>query len=87
MEFWRSLIGTVQVELTSADLSASLAVMQKHGIEIRQIERIDALQLTFQIDRHDYTKLRQLGHGEGKIGLVVQEEDRDEHKKGNKIPR
>ena len=60
MEFWRSLGGTLQVALTGADLSASLAAMQKHGIEIRQIERIDALQLTFQIDRRDYTKLRQL---------------------------
>ena len=60
MEFWRSLGGTLQVALTGADLSASLAAMQKHGIEIRQIERIDELQLTFQINRRDYGKLRQL---------------------------
>lgn len=60
MEFWRSLGGTLQVELTGADLSASLAAIQKHGIEIRQMERIDGLQLTFQIQRRDYAKLLQL---------------------------
>ena len=65
MGFWRSLGGTLQVKLTSADLSAALAAIQKHGIEIRQIERVDTLQLTFQIDRCDLAKLRQLSNNRG----------------------
>lgn len=57
MELWRSLSGTVEIELTGADLSASLSAIQTRGIEVRQLERIDALQLTFQIDRREYSKL------------------------------
>lgn len=60
MEFWHSLSGTMQVELTSADPAAALLAMQKHGIEVRKIEKNEELTLTFQIDRRDYSRLYQL---------------------------
>lgn len=60
MEFWRTLSGTMQVELTSADPAAALLAMQKHGIEVRKIEKNEELTLTFQIDRRNYSRLYQL---------------------------
>lgn len=60
MELWRSVSGTIQVELISADPAAALYAIQKQGISMDNIEKTDEFTLTLEINRGDWVKLSQL---------------------------
>ena len=52
--------GTVQVRLTSADLYRTLQFLQEKGLELEQLEPIDAMQLQFLIPRRQLHQLQWL---------------------------
>lgn len=60
MEFWQSVDGMIQVELTSADAADALLAIQKKGIEVQHIKKTQPLQLRFDIHRRDYARLEKL---------------------------
>ncbi len=60
MDFWRYLDGVVTVELTSADLRGAMALIQKEGFQLRELESPDDLTLRFQLRRREYKRLRKL---------------------------
>lgn len=51
MNLWKSMAGMVEVELTSADLSASLTAINRMGIEISSLQWKDDLTARFQLRR------------------------------------
>ncbi len=60
MNIWNSLAGMVSLELTSADPSGALNLMQKNNIPVYDLENGEDLQLRFRILRRDHRKLRLL---------------------------
>ncbi len=58
MGIWNSLAGMVSLELTSADPSGALNLMQMKNIPVYDLQNGEALQLRFRILRRDYRKLR-----------------------------
>ena len=57
MQFWRSIAGMVQVELTSASPERFLERTISEGIEISSLEKMSDLTCRFQIKRKEYGKL------------------------------
>ncbi len=58
MGFFRSLAGSVSVELTSADPSYALRLIQQSGMEVRDVEQKDSLTLSFSVSRANVRKLQ-----------------------------
>lgn len=58
MDIWQSLNGIVTAELISADPASDLRMIQKAGIRLYHIERLDDLSLRFQLRRQDLRILR-----------------------------
>ncbi len=71
MDFWRSLSGTMEVELTSADPAGALLAMQRNAIEAEHIRKDHELQISFLIRRHDFSKLQQLAHNRADTLRIV----------------
>ena len=60
MDFWHSLGGMVSVELVSADIPATLTVINRAGIPLYNSETKDEFTLHFSVDRRNFKKLRQI---------------------------
>ena len=60
MEFWRSLSGILEVELTSAEPEEALSAVNSSGIEMIHIRRTGDLSYQFCIRRSDYPRLEVL---------------------------
>lgn len=71
MILWRALSGTVRVELTSANLTASLAEINRAGIEIRSLQWKNELTCCCQIQRKNYQILRNLSDKRGDSLRVI----------------
>lgn len=65
MDFWRSLSGMVEVELTSADPAGALWAINRAGIVIYNAHQRGALTLRFSLQRKDHRKLRVLTRKRG----------------------
>lgn len=72
MEFWRSLAGSMQVELTSADPAGAMLAMQRNGIEAEYVEKLQDLQISFRIHRRDYPKLQRLAHSRADTLRIIE---------------
>lgn len=60
MHLWTSLVGMIQVEMTSADLYSSLQEINDTGIHIYDCQSVDELTAHFSILRQDHKKLSAL---------------------------
>ena len=58
MNFWKSIVGMVQVELSGADPSASISAMNQAGFSLFYLESIDIFTVTFWINRSTFSKLK-----------------------------
>lgn len=58
MDLFRSLVGVVRVELTSADIEASLKVLNSSGITVYDAISSDGLTICFSVSRTDVRRLR-----------------------------
>lgn len=65
MDFWRQVDGAVFVELTSADIPGTMALMQNAGFQIWDLEMVDILTLRFHIQRREYKGVRTLCEKKG----------------------
>lgn len=65
MDFWRSLSGMVEAELTSADSSAALGAINRAGITLYRTRQKGELTLSFRIQRSDYLRLSALAKKRG----------------------
>ncbi len=65
MGFFRSLAGSVSVELTSADPSYALRLIQQSGMELRDVEQKDSLTLSFSVSRVNVGKLQAIAARRG----------------------
>lgn len=57
MDFWRSIVGFLDVELTSAEPEAAMAAINGAGIEIKNLQKINELTYSFRIRRQNHRKL------------------------------
>ena len=60
MNFWHSLMGTVRVRLTSADVTAVLTALNTAGIRLQDVTCADILTAEFTIFRRDWPRLRRI---------------------------
>ena len=65
MDFWRSLSGMVEVELTSADPAGALRAINETGITVYNALQEGDLTLRFRLQRKDHRKLRTLARTRG----------------------
>lgn len=65
MDFWRSLSGTVEVELISADPAGALRAINDTGIVVYHARQNGDLTLRFELQRKDYRRLRLLAKKRG----------------------
>lgn len=65
MDFWKSIAGQAEVELTSAEPGAALGAINARGIEIYSVEQVSDLTCRFYIHRSDYRALRTLSEKRG----------------------
>ena len=65
MRFWQSMAGMVRLELTSADISASLEALTKADIALFQLEPVGELELCFSAARKDYARIRKITRQRG----------------------
>ena len=65
MDFWRSMAGYLEVELTSAEPEAALAAMNAERIEIKNLLKINELTYSFCVRRRDYRILNEIGERRG----------------------
>ena len=65
MSLWSSLAGSMEVELTSAELTAALAALNGIDVEIRNLQWISQLCCLFHIHRTDYRKATALAEKRG----------------------
>ena len=74
MALWRSMEGMVQVQLTSADLYGTLALLESKGISLEELEPVDAMQMILQIRRKDLPRLERLCRRRGDALQIVSRE-------------
>ena len=67
MDFWKSLSGMVEVELTSADPAESLSSINAAGITVYNAQQIGDLTLRFGLRRRDHRTLRSLTKKRGEV--------------------
>lgn len=66
MDIWRSLDGMVAIKLTSADLGGTITALTASGIMLHNLKRADDdLQVSFEIIRKDYKRLRRIATHRG----------------------
>ena len=65
MGIYRSMTGTLIVEVTSADISRFLTAISDHGISILRTEYVDDLTVLLHIHRNDYTAVMQISSRRG----------------------
>ena len=74
MALWRSMEGMVRVQLTSADLYGTLALLESKGISLEELEPVDAMQMILQIRRKDLPRLERLCRRRGDALQIVSRE-------------
>lgn len=67
MDLWQSVMGQVELALTSADPERSLEAIRAQGIDLLDIRPDGELTLTFRIARKEESRLRQLCEKRGEI--------------------
>lgn len=67
MNFWRSVAGVMEVELTGADPERSVAAISSQNIEIQSVQRISDLTYSFLIPRKKERVLRDLCRKRGDV--------------------
>lgn len=70
MNFWKSLSGSLEVELTSAALPEAMAQINALGIEIRLPKWKNELTVTFRIPRRHFRRLKALAEKRGETVSV-----------------
>ena len=65
MDIWKSLNGTLDVSVLSANPTAMLYALQNDGIILNNVKWVDDLTITFQIRRQDLKKLNHLADKNG----------------------
>ncbi len=70
MELFRSTGGVLCVELITADDTGALCAIRAIGVELRNIEKTDALTFRFEIRKADLYKLRRLAQRRGETVRV-----------------
>ena len=65
MDIWKSLNGTLDVSVLSANPTAMLYALQNDGIILNNVKWIDDLTITFQLRRQDLKKLNHLADKNG----------------------
>ena len=60
MDFWGSVAGMVELELTSADVEGLLGKVNECGIVLYDLRFGDALTAAFRVRRRDYQRIRKL---------------------------
>ena len=60
MDFWKSIAGQVEVELTSAEIGAALGAINARGMEILELKQVSDLTCRFRVRRKDYRALAAL---------------------------
>ena len=74
MDLWQNFEGTMGIELTSASLSDSMAVIQKAQISVWDVENRDDLTIRFCIRRRSFTKLCSLLEKRGDVLTVLDQQ-------------
>ena len=65
MDFWKSVLGMMEVELTSADPGSALTEINQKEIPVYRVMQLDDLSLRFEILRRDYRYLSALAQKRG----------------------
>ena len=71
MDFWKSISGMMELELTSADVALALGVMNGKNITLYDVKQISDLVVRFRIRRRDYSLLADLAEKRGETLRVV----------------
>ena len=71
MDFWKSMAGMMEVELTSAEPELALQAVNTKGIEIFYMRQVSELTCCFRIRRKDYQKLAALSRKRGETLRVL----------------
>lgn len=71
MNFWRSLFGMVEVQLTSADPADALQAINRAGVEIFSVVQEGDLTLRFCLRRSDFRQVRRLTRKRGEVLQTV----------------
>ena len=74
MNFWRSLQGTITVELTTPDSSGTITAINSAGIPIYQLELKDSLTIRFVTLRKRYPDLKKLCDKRGETLYISQKQ-------------
>lgn len=69
---WQVSAGDVLTELTSADIPASLSVIREQGIELRNVEAVDDLTVSFYVQNKDMKRLSNLLNRRGDTLRILQ---------------
>lgn len=57
-EMWKSMTGTVQVHITTADMAQTLSTVAKSGVILSDVKFLDDLSFSASIQRENYRKLK-----------------------------
>lgn len=68
---WRSLIGMIRIEITSADVSEMLTMVAKQGIQLFDIEYCSDLTLTCSVQRNEYQRLLTILKRRGDTSKII----------------
>lgn len=71
MDFWRSLVGMISIELTSADPVGRLRELSSGGLQVFGIQKTGELSVTFQVLRSQFHKLDRIAGKHGDIVRVI----------------
>jgi len=62
---WRSIFGTVIIEIRSADIGAMLEKLTRWNITVTDLQYIDDLTITLRVNREDYRRIEAALQGSG----------------------
>ncbi len=71
MDLWRSVIGTVTVQIISADPSKVLSLVHSRNIELENVRFVDELTITFTVRRSDWKKIKTLTEKRGEMCKIL----------------
>lgn len=74
MGFFRSLVGTVRLELTSADKEAALRDISSSGIEITDVENCSELSSRFSVSRVSLKRIQEMTQRKGERLILLRRE-------------
>ena len=65
MDFWRSIEGMIEAELTTADAEAAFAALNAAGIALKNLRQTGALTYSFSVPHRKYTTSSKICHKRG----------------------